>query len=41
MIIGRLCVKTVADVTNIIDKIIAYEAEAAGDWSDRVIFRGR
>ncbi len=37
MIIGRLCVKTVADATNIIDKIIAYEAEAAGNWSDRVI----
>jgi len=37
MIIGRLCVKTVADATNIIDKIIAYEAEASGDWSDRVI----
>jgi len=38
MIIGRLCVKTVEDVTNIIDKITAYEAESAGDWSSRVIF---
>ena len=37
MIIGRMSVKTVDDVTNIIDKIIEYEGEAAGDWSSRVI----
>ncbi|MCX5904566.1 MAG: C25 family cysteine peptidase [Proteobacteria bacterium] len=37
MIIGRMSVKTVEDVTNIIEKVIAYEGEAAGDWSNRVI----
>jgi hypothetical protein len=37
MIIGRLCVKTVDDVTSIIDKVIAYEAEAAGNWSSTII----
>lgn len=37
MIIGRMSVKTADDVTNIIDKVIEYEAEAAGDWSSRVI----
>jgi hypothetical protein len=38
MIIGRMSVKTVDDVTNSINKITAYEAEAAGDWSSRIIF---
>ena len=33
MIIGRLCVKTSADVNNIIAKIQAYEASTPGAWS--------
>ena len=37
MIIGRLCVKTSADVNNIVAKIQAYEASAPGAWSRRVI----
>ncbi len=37
MIIGRLCVKTSADVNNIVAKIQAYEASAPGAWSKRII----
>jgi hypothetical protein len=37
MIIGRFCVKTSADVNNIVAKIQTYEASASGAWSRRVI----
>jgi hypothetical protein len=37
LIIGRLCVKTSADVNNIVAKIQAYEASSPGAWSNRVI----
>jgi hypothetical protein len=37
MIVGRLCVKTVEDLGNIIEKIIAYEAGSAGAWAKKVI----
>ena len=38
MIVGRLCVKTVDDVVNIINKITSYEAGSAGEWAKQVIF---
>ena len=37
MIIGRLCVKTSADVNNIVAKIQTYETSAPGAWSKRII----
>jgi hypothetical protein len=37
MIVGRLCVKTVEDLGNIIEKITAYEAGSAGAWAKNVI----
>ncbi len=39
MHIGRIPAKTPADVTAVVDKIIAYETAApAGDWQSRVVF---
>jgi hypothetical protein len=38
MIIGRLCVKTIEDVNNIIEKIQDYEGAPSGSWSKNVIF---
>ncbi|MCX5895536.1 MAG: C25 family cysteine peptidase, partial [Proteobacteria bacterium] len=37
MIIGRLCVKTLDDLTNIIEKIKKYEGGKAGPWCKNVI----
>ena len=37
MILGRLCVKTAADVNNIVAKIQAYEATTPGAWTKRII----
>jgi hypothetical protein len=37
MLIGRMCVKTVDDVTNIINKIKTYEEGFAGSWSKKII----
>ncbi len=37
LIIGRLCVKDAADVKNIIDKIIGYEAQSISAWNGNVI----
>ena len=37
MLIGRLCVKTVEDVTSIVNKIKTYEEGSAGTWNKKVI----
>jgi len=37
MLIGRMCVKTVDDVINIINKIKTYEESSAGTWNKKVI----
>jgi hypothetical protein len=38
MEIGRIPAKTPADVTAAVDKILAYEAAAGGDWQQRAVF---
>ena len=37
MFMGRMCVKTVTDVTSIVNKIKAYEQGTAGTWTKKVI----
>lgn len=38
MHLGRLSARTPADVTAYINKIVAYEGAAAGDWQQRAVF---
>jgi hypothetical protein len=38
MAIGRIPARTPADVTAVVDKIIAYETAPAGPWQERVVF---
>ena len=38
MSIGRIPARTPADVTAVVDKILAYEAAPAGDWQKRIVF---
>ena len=38
MHVGRIPAKTPADVTAVVDKIVAYESAADGDWQRRAIF---
>ena len=38
MVIGRLCVKTIQDLQNIIDKIETYENSLPDEWHSRVLF---
>ena len=38
MVIGRLCVKTIQDLQNIIDKIETYENSQPDEWQSRVLF---
>ena len=38
MVIGRLCVKTIQDLQNIIDKIETYENTLPDEWQSRVLF---
>ena len=38
MSIGRIPARTSADVTAVVDKILAYEAAPAGDWQKRIVF---
>lgn len=38
MAIGRIPARTPADVTAVVDKIVAYESAASGPWQERAVF---